>query len=286
MVQTTATLNWPQAGQMNSVTAPLITFTPVTMSVTVPCDVIRSMPPEGGMVLGTAPDEGKQAALNALFVNVSSRRVDVTDRNVVIASVPREQGGLRRLRAHRDHLVRGGHVRARSSGSTGADGGQSAATGNDKPSCAPASPIRTCGPRSSGVFTDLSGACAAGTFAVGDDRHPVHHQADRTEADRDGARRHRGHVVALLALWRPRPARRPTDAPADPVALAHVQRRRRSSWSAGSCVWHVIGANSSDDGYILQMARVGRPRRLHVELLPLVRQPRGSVRLVLPTCWR
>ena len=89
VVQTTATLNWPQDGQLNNVTAPLISLTPVSMTVTVPCDVIRSMPPAGGMVLGTAPKSGKQAALNALFVNVTTQRVDITDRNVVVASVPR-----------------------------------------------------------------------------------------------------------------------------------------------------------------------------------------------------
>ena len=88
VVQTTATLNWPQGGQLNDVTAPLISQVPVTMTVTVPCDVIRSMPPAGGTVLSTAPKDGKQAALNALFVNVNSQRVDITDRNVVVASVP------------------------------------------------------------------------------------------------------------------------------------------------------------------------------------------------------
>ena len=91
VVQTTATLNWPQNGQLNSVTAPLISLTPVDVTVTVPCAVVRDLPPEGGVVLGTAPKKGKDAALNALFVVVSSKRVDVTDRNVVIASVPREQ---------------------------------------------------------------------------------------------------------------------------------------------------------------------------------------------------
>ena len=45
VVQTTATLNWPQNGQLNDVTAPLISQVPVSMTVTVPCDVIRSMPP-------------------------------------------------------------------------------------------------------------------------------------------------------------------------------------------------------------------------------------------------
>ena len=91
VVQTTATLNWPQQGQMANVTAPLISQTPVTMTVTVPCATVHAMPPKGGMLLGTAPKHGKDAALNGLAVNVTSSRVDVTDRNVVIESVPRAQ---------------------------------------------------------------------------------------------------------------------------------------------------------------------------------------------------
>ena len=89
VVQTTATLNWPQSGQLNDVTAPLISQAPVSMTVTVPCDVIRLAAAAGGLVLGTAPKNGKQATLDALFVNVTSQRVDITDRNVVVASVPR-----------------------------------------------------------------------------------------------------------------------------------------------------------------------------------------------------
>ena len=91
VVQTTAMLNWPQNGQLNSVTAPLISLTPVDFTATVPCSVVRDMPPAGGVVLGTGPKQGKDANLNALFVVVSSQRVDVTDRNVVILSVPRDQ---------------------------------------------------------------------------------------------------------------------------------------------------------------------------------------------------
>src|SRR5262249_4230318 len=80
VVQTTATLNWPQNGQLNSVTAPLISLSPVDVTVTVPCTVVRDLPPEGGVVLSTAPKKGKDAALNALFVVVNAKRVDVTDR--------------------------------------------------------------------------------------------------------------------------------------------------------------------------------------------------------------
>ena len=91
VVQTTAMLNWPQQGQLNSVTAPLISLSPVDVTATVPCAVVRGLPADGGVVLSTAPKKGKDAALNALFVVVNGKRVDVTDRNVVIASVSREQ---------------------------------------------------------------------------------------------------------------------------------------------------------------------------------------------------
>ncbi len=56
-----------------------------------PCAVVRGLPADGGVVLSTAPKKGKDAALNALFVVVNGKRVDVTDRNVVIASVSRDK---------------------------------------------------------------------------------------------------------------------------------------------------------------------------------------------------
>src|SRR5271166_1394705 len=97
VVQTTAMLNWPQNGQLNSVTAPLISLTPVDLTATVPCSIVGDIPASGGesgsggIVLGTSPKQGKDANLNALFVVVNKDRVDVTDRNVVIVSVARDQ---------------------------------------------------------------------------------------------------------------------------------------------------------------------------------------------------
>ena len=52
------------------------------------------------MLLGTAPKQGKDAALDGLFVNVTSSRVDVTDRNVVIVSVPRSRGESPQCQRH------------------------------------------------------------------------------------------------------------------------------------------------------------------------------------------
>ena len=247
VVQTTATLNWPQAGQLNNVTAPLISLTPVSMTATVPCDVVRSMPPRGGMVFGTAPKDGKQAALNALFVTVSSQRVDVTDRNVVVASVPRARvagaGGAPGCSSIEITSSEAGTF-ARFVGLTKPDGSEQY-TGFADPNLKPGFV---------GVFTDLLGPAPQGlsVSAVIDTRFstkptPLKLAAMVLAIVSTG--------IALLALWR-----------LDRLDGRRMHRLIPQRWRTFTATdvtvvgaflaWHVIGANSSDDGYILGMARV------------------------------
>jgi arabinosyltransferase B len=247
VVQTTATLNWPQGGQLASVTAPLITQTPVTMSVTVPCDVIRSMPPKGGMVLGTAPADGKRAALNALFVNVTSARVDITDRNVVVASVPRAKAvgapGVAGCSSIEIVSSEDGTF-ATFVGLTDA-AGKPLRSGFDDPNLRPSIV---------GVFTDLTGAAPQGLSlsATIDTRFTTKPTTLKLAAMLLAIV---STVIALVALWRLDqldgrrmrrviPARWRTFTAVDAVVIV------------GFLLWHVAGANSSDDGYILGMARV------------------------------
>ena len=274
VVQTTATLNWPQNGQLNNVTSPLISLAPVSMTVTVPCDVVRSMPPRGGMVLGTAPKDGKQAALNALFVNVTSQRVDITDRNVVVASVPRARvvgtGGAPGCSRIEITSSEAGTF-ATFVGLTDTDDGQGAAHRLSRPEPAPGDRRRLHGP-------DRARAAGAERFCR--DRHPVLHQANAFEAGRDGAGDRRDHRRAGRAVAAG-PARRPADAAAGSRSAGAPSPPPTSSWSARFLVWHVIGANSSRRRLHPADGPRRRARRLHVELLPLVRQSRGPVRLVL-----
>ena len=141
VVQTTAMLNWPQNGQLNSVTAPLISLTPVDLTATVPCERgARHARRPAGWCWAPRRKKGKDANLNALFVVVNKQRVDVTDRNVVIVSVPREQVVSRAVPAHRDHLDPGRDFRHLRRAER--PGGQA--------ECAAASPTPTCARRSSG----------------------------------------------------------------------------------------------------------------------------------------
>src|SRR6478672_11659723 len=244
VVQTTATLNWPQSGQLNDVTAPLISETPVSMTATVPCDVIRSMPPSGGMVLSTAPKGGKQATLNALFVTVTPQRVDVTDRNVVIASVQRARVVSPQCQ-HIEITSTDAGTFASFVGLTDPTTGKGLRTGFADPNLRPSIV---------GVFTDLVGPAPPGlSLSTTIDTRFSTTPTPLKLAAIIGAIL--ATIVALVALWR-----------LDRLDGRRMHRLIPERWrffsaadvvvGGGFLVWHVIGANSSDDGYILGMARV------------------------------
>lgn len=243
VVQTTATLNWPQGGQLNSVTAPLISLTPVDVHVTVPCSVVRALPPEGGVVLSTAPKKGKDAALNALFVVVNGKRVDVTDRNVVIASAARDQ--VASPQCQRIEIT-----------STKA-GAFATFVGLNDPAGKPITggfPDPNLRPQIVGVFTDLSGPAPADLklSATIDTRFSTTPTTLKLAAMVLAIV---STIVALIALWR-----------LDQLDGHRMRRLIPANWRtftladvtviSAFVLWHVIGANSSDDGYILGMARV------------------------------
>lgn len=243
VAQTTATLNWPQQGQFSNVTAPLLSLSPVSVTATVPCEVIRDVPAAGGLVLGTAPAKGRDAALNAMLVNVTSSRVDVIVRNVVISSVPRARvadPGCSRLEI-----------------TSTSDGTFADYVGLTRPD---GTPLRSgyadpnLRPAVVGVFTDLTGPAPPGLSLSADidTRFTTHPTPLKLAAMLIAII---STVIALLALWRLDrldgrrmhrliPMRWRTASPVDGVVIG------------GFLVWYVIGANSSDDGYILQMARV------------------------------
>lgn len=241
VTQTTATLNWPQNGQYENVTAPLISQAPVSLDATIPCGVIRDMPADGGLILGTAPEQGRDAALNAMLVTVSEERVDVIVRNVVVASIERERAaGCSDLRI--TSTMEGTY--AEFVGLTQEDGSPQR-TGYADPNLRPAIV---------GVFTDLTGPAPPGlSFSADiDTRFTTHPTTLKLAAILLSIV---CTVIALLALWR-----------LDRLDGRRMHRLIPTRWRTltavdvtvlgGFAIWYVIGANSSDDGYILQMARV------------------------------
>ena len=242
VVQTTATLNWPQGGQLGNLTAPLVSLTPVSLTASMPCTLIRDMPAAGGLVVGTAPASAKQAMLNGLFVTATTQRVDVIARNIVILSVPRSRLS--------DPQCERLQVSSSTAGTFASITGlRDPDTGAELRGGFPDPNLR---PQIVGLFTDLTGRAPAGLAfsATIDTRFTSSPSSLKAAAMLAGIV---GTVVALLALWR-----------LDRLDGHSARRRLPIRWRsfttvdatviAVSLFWYVAGAGSSDDGYQFGMS--------------------------------
>ncbi|EFV90911.1 arabinosyltransferase [Dietzia cinnamea P4] len=245
VTQTTSSISWPEGGTLDPVTAPLVAYYPLDIAVELPCSAVTELREQGredGVLVSTAPREaGEDAGARGLMVSVAGPNVEVRSRNVLIASAPTEAvaapGGCSSIRVTAD------------SGSIGAEfvglsvDGQGVGGRID----------RDLRPQVVGVFTDLEGAAPEGMSVdiTVDSRYTTQATAIKQIAIVVGIL---AIIVALVALhrldlrdgrvarrilppgwWRPRPL--------DLLVVGTL------------LVWHVIGANTADDGYILTEAR-------------------------------
>lgn len=245
VTQTTSTISWPQAGTLDPVTAPLVAYYPLDLTAEVPCSAVQKLRDRGledGVLVSTAPRQaGENAGARALVISVAGPAVEVRSRNVLIASAPADAvaapGACSVIRVVAD------------SGSIGAEFVGLAVDGRG----AGGRIDDDLRPQVVGVFTDLRGAAPEG-MAVDitvDSRYTTQATVLKQAAIVAGIL---ALIVALIALhrldlrdgragrrvlptgwWKPRP-----------LDLGVV---------ATLLVWHVIGANTADDGYILTEAR-------------------------------
>lgn len=87
---TKSELNWPQQGSVGNVSAPNVSFSPVSMDIGVPCQLAADLPAGGGVLLSTVPANGAEANKVGLFVRATADDIQVSQRNVVLLSTPRE----------------------------------------------------------------------------------------------------------------------------------------------------------------------------------------------------
>lgn len=248
--QTTATILWPQ-GPVGDVTAPLVSGAPESLEVSIPCTVVGSLPPSGGVLFSTNPAEGIDAARNGLFIRANADSVFVAFRDTVAAVAPRAavaSGACSTLRA----WANPGAVGADFVGIPGATG----TLGPDKK------------PQVTGIFTDLKapaqpGAPGPATSIPGlsaridvDTRFITRPTALKLAVMVTGILCVVASIAALAVLDRGWGARRIS------TMRGAARRRLWRHWPADVgvigtlLVWHVIGAISSDDGYNVTIARI------------------------------
>ena len=250
--QTTAQLNWPQNGVLQSVNAPLIGYVATDLKITVPCQTAAGLagPENAGrtVLLSTVPKQAPKAVDRGLLIERVNNDLLVIVRNTPVVSAPLNQvlsPKCQRLTftAHADRVT-----------------GEFVGLVQGPDSDDPGEPLR--GERSGydfrpqivGVFTDLAGPAPPGLefSATIDSRYSTSPTLLKLLAMIVGVAM---TLIALGALHvldtsdgmrhrRFLPPRWWSVTPLDGLVTAVLV------W------WHFVGANTADDGYILTMARV------------------------------
>ena len=247
--QTTAALNWPQNGVLQSVNAPLIGYVATDLEISVPCSAAAGLDRPGRTVLlSTVPRQAPKAIDRGLLIERVNNDLLVIVRNTPVVSAPLSQvlsPACQELTftAHADRVT--GEFVGLTQGPDADDPGE---------------PLRgerggyDFRPQIVGVFTDLAGPAPPGLAfsATVDSRYSTSPTLLKLLAMIVGVAM---TVIALGALHvldaadgmrhrRFLPPRWWSMSPLDGVVAAVLV------W------WHFVGANTSDDGYILTMARV------------------------------
>jgi arabinosyltransferase C len=250
--QTTAQLNWPQNGTFGSVDAPLIGYVATDLNVSVPCQAAAGLagPQNSGktVLLSTVPKQAPKAVDRGLLIQRANDYLVLVVRNVAVVTAPLSEvlgPACQRLTftAHADRVT------AEFVGLTQGPNAEH-----------PGAPLRgeksgyDFRPQIVGVFTDLSGPAPPGLSfsATVDTRYSSSPTPLKMAAMILGVVLTAAALIALHVL-----------------DTADGTRHRRFLpsrwWSVGGLDalviavlvwWHFVGANTSDDGYILTMARV------------------------------
>ncbi|MHC1379923.1 arabinosyltransferase domain-containing protein [Mycobacterium avium subsp. paratuberculosis] len=250
--QTTAQLNWPQNGSFGSVEAPLIGYVATDLNITVPCQAAAGLAGRGNpgktVLLSTVPKQAPKAVDRGLLIVRANDDLVLVVRNVPVVTAPLSQvlgPACQRLTftAHADKV-------------TAEFVGLTQGPNTEHPGV----PLRgeksgyDFRPQIVGVFTDLSGPAPPGLSfsATIDTRYsssptPLKMAAMILGLVLTGAALVALHILDTADGTRHRrflPARWWSIGGLDALVIAVL------TW------WHFVGANTSDDGYILTMARV------------------------------
>jgi arabinosyltransferase C len=250
--QTTAQLNWPQNGTFGSVDAPLIGYVATDLNITVPCDAAAGLAGPGNagktVLLSTVPKQAPKAVDRGLLIVRANNDLVLVVRNVPVVTAPLSEV----LSPACQRLTFTAHAEKVTAEFVGLTQGPNAEH--------PGSPLRgeksgyDFRPQIVGVFTDLTGPAPSGLHfsATIDTRYSSSPTPLKMAAMILGLVLTAAALVALHIL-----------------DTADGTRHRRFLparwWSIGGLDalvigvlvwWHFVGANTSDDGYILTMARV------------------------------
>ncbi|UXA21008.1 arabinosyltransferase domain-containing protein [Mycobacterium sp. SMC-4] len=252
VTQTTATLNWPQDGVLQSVDAPLIGYVATDLTVTVPCSAAAGLDQPGrNVLLSTVPKQAPKAVDRGLLIERVNDDLLVIVRNTPVVSAPLDLV----LGPDCQELVFTAHADKVTGEFVGLTRGQASDTAEN-----PDEPLRgerggyDFRPQIVGVFTDLSGPAPPGLefSATVDSRYSTSPTLLKLLVMIVGVAMTVISLGALHMLDRADGRRHKRLLPSRWWSLSGLD----GLVAAVLVWWHFVGANTADDGYILTMARV------------------------------
>lgn len=246
--QTESRVNWPQNDSLNSVDAPLMAQAPLSLSIDVPLSLVDELPEGRTLLVGTLPPTSKDPTAEGLQVRRIDGGVDVVVRDSVALSMDRET-----VEANRDRVlaIRSDHERTEAfvDGATAPDGQPLRGVIEDD--------VR---PQTTGVYTSLraDGDAAAAIDAGLGVQIDVDSRYTSTPTIIKYIVMWIGLLLALVSLWALRQIDKVDGSSPTPWLRKDAWRIKPLDGIVAFILvlWHFIGANTSDDGYIFTMARV------------------------------
>ncbi|RPA12386.1 arabinosyltransferase domain-containing protein [Gordonia sp. OPL2] len=260
--QTTAQISWPQDGTVGSVEAPLISYVPIDFDAHVPCSAIEQLGDGESVLLSTTPKQAEKSPERGLFIRKTGQPGDPADRQtveVVIRNMPLVSATLAQIRSqdcreisvHADSEA----VSAEFVGMRNDDGEPLDGTTAGRESTTYSEDQR---PQVTGLFTDLDGQ-AAGIPGL-----RAHVTIDSRYSTAPTILKWLVLIVGIIATLLSLAALAALDSTDGRKHRRFLPARwwrlnARDYVVIGSLIlWHFIGPNTSDDGYLLTMSRVAQ----------------------------
>lgn len=246
--QVQSSLSWPQSGTLDSVSAPLESYAPEYIDVDVPVAAIAQLREGEDLLVGTLPQDSDKAFGRGLFVRSFDGSLDVAVRGDLLLDLTKEE-----VAALPDDAVI--KVSSHEDGTTAEIPGASDPEGNDYI----ATTDDDMRPQVTGIYTEIDSSAQAASLADAGLAAHVEINSRYTSSPTfiKTAAMYLGGLLTLVAMacvfrldrldgrgripWLRPGAFRPTGLDAVVGALLGY--------------WYIFGANTSDDGFILTMAR-------------------------------
>lgn len=244
--QVQSSLSWPQNGELASVNAPLISYAPQSMEASVPISALDSLNEDQSLVLGTLPADSTDATNRGLFVRSIDGNLDVIVRGEVLMELtPTEVS-----RIPDTAMLEISSTEETTTATISGTNFEGATEGDERPQV-------------TGVYTELvddpSTANALSAAGLNVDVE-INSRFTSSPSLIKYAAIFIGLASLLVALW----ALHRMDILDGRKAHRFLPANWRKLKPLDGLVvgilvfWHFIGANTSDDGFILTMARVSQ----------------------------